>query len=129
MAPTFDDGPSEATSALLDHLAAARVRATFFVVGDQARWWPAQLKREAAEGHVIGNHSLTHPYPGASTPAQVHDELTGGENAIAEITGRRPFLVRPPYGSFSAAVRNFGHPLVLWDVDTTGATAPTRSTP
>lgn len=118
VALTFDDGPSEATSALLDDLADARVRATFFVVGDQARWWPTQLRREVAEGHAIGNHSLTHPYLATLTPAQVHEELLGGENAIAEITGTRPLLVRPPYGNYSAAVRSFGHPLVLWDVET-----------
>ncbi|WP_329485553.1 polysaccharide deacetylase family protein [Kitasatospora sp. NBC_01246] len=118
VALTFDDGPSAATAELLDDLAAARVKATFFAVGDQVRWWPDRLRREAAEGHVIGNHSLTHPRLGASTPAQVRAELAGGEQAIAEVLGERPELVRPPYGSFSAEVRRFGHPLVLWDIDT-----------
>ncbi|WP_344438056.1 polysaccharide deacetylase family protein, partial [Kitasatospora nipponensis] len=117
VALTFDDGPSPATTALLDDLAAARVKATFFVVGDQARWFPDQLRREVAEGHVIGNHTLSHPYLGTSTPDQVHDQLLGGEDEIAAVTGTRPVLVRPPYGSFGAAVRSFGHPLVLWDVD------------
>lgn len=118
VALTFDDGPSAATSGLLDDLAEARVKATFFIVGDQARAYPDQLKREVAEGHAIGNHTRTHPLLASLTPAQVHDELADGEDAIAGITGTRPLLVRPPYGSYSAAVRSFGHPLVLWDVDT-----------
>ncbi|MDH6115070.1 peptidoglycan/xylan/chitin deacetylase (PgdA/CDA1 family) [Kitasatospora sp. MAP12-15] len=118
VALTFDDGPSAATSGLLDDLADADVKATFFIVGEQARSFPEQLRREAAEGHAIGNHTLTHPFLTTLTPAQVHDELAQSEDAIAGITGSRPLLVRPPYGSYSAAVRSFGHPLVLWDVDT-----------
>ncbi|MEV7782874.1 polysaccharide deacetylase family protein [Kitasatospora sp. NPDC088351] len=118
VALTFDDGPSPASEALLDDLDAAQVKATFFVVGEQVGSWPGSLRRAAAEGHAIGNHSFTHPALGTATPAQVRDELTGGEDAIEEVTGVRPALVRPPFGSYNAAVRSFGRALVLWDVDT-----------
>ncbi|GAB2725600.1 polysaccharide deacetylase family protein [Kitasatospora kifunensis] len=118
VALTFDDGPSVATDSLLDDLAADHTKATFFLVGQEARYRTKQVKREQAEGHAIGNHTLTHPYLGDLTPAQVHDELAGGEQAIADITGTRPWLVRPPYGNQSAQVASFGHPLLLWDLDT-----------
>jgi peptidoglycan/xylan/chitin deacetylase (PgdA/CDA1 family) len=117
VALTFDDGPSEATPALLDALDAARVKATFFVVGQQVEAFPAELRREVADGQVIGNHSFTHPVLGSLTPQQVHDELADTQSAVYRVAGVRPTLMRPPYGSYSAAVRSFGLPLVVWDVD------------
>ena len=117
VALTFDDGPSPATPALLDALDAARVKATFFVVGQQVQAFPELLRREAADGQVIGNHSFTHPALASLTPDQVHDQLADTQDAVFQVTGRRPALIRPPYGSYSAAVRSFGLPLVVWDVD------------
>lgn len=117
VALTFDDGPSPATPALLDDLDAARVKATFFVVGQQVTAFPELLRREAADGQAIGNHSFTHPVLASLTPDQVHDELADTQDAVFKVIGRRPTLMRPPYGSYSAAVRSFGLPLVVWDVD------------
>ncbi|WP_327064778.1 polysaccharide deacetylase family protein [Kitasatospora sp. NBC_01302] len=117
VALTFDDGPSAATGALLDDLAAAHTKATFFLVGQEAAYRPQLVKREVAEGHALGNHTYTHPYLGALTPDQVHDQLAATEKTIADITGTRPTLVRPPYGNQSAQVAAYGHPLMLWDLD------------
>ncbi|QMU78579.1 polysaccharide deacetylase family protein [Streptacidiphilus sp. PB12-B1b] len=117
VALTFDDGPSEATSALLDHLDAAHAKATFFVVGQQVQAFPEQLRREVADGQAIGNHTFTHPVLASLTADQVHDELADTQDAVFKAAGVRPTLMRPPYGSYSAAVRSFGLPLVVWDVD------------
>src|SRR5580692_11309137 len=76
LALTFDDGPNpEWTPRLLDILAAHEVRATFFVVGQYAHTEPALVRRIAAAGHLIGNHSWTHPNLALTPAAKVHDEL------------------------------------------------------
>src|SRR5262245_32087231 len=64
LALTFDDGPSAYTPQILDELAKNNVKATFFVLGSRARQHPELLDRMSREGHVIANHSLTHPKMG-----------------------------------------------------------------
>src|ERR1700712_2415287 len=64
VALTFDDGPNANTPAVLDALKALNVKATFFIVGDNARRYPDVLARIAAEGHLLANHSATHPMLG-----------------------------------------------------------------
>src|SRR6201985_2574494 len=64
VALTFDDGPNQNTPAVLDALKAANVKATFFIVGKMARTYPDVLARIAAEGHLLANHSGTHPLLG-----------------------------------------------------------------
>ncbi|HYA81091.1 MAG TPA: polysaccharide deacetylase family protein [Methylocystis sp.] len=58
---TFDDGPAETTPAVLDALKEGCVKATFFLIGEHAEAMPALVKREVAEGHSVGYHSMTHP--------------------------------------------------------------------
>ena len=64
VALTFDDGPNRYTPAVLDALKALGVRATFFIVGKMAKAHPEMLARIAAEGHLLANHSATHPLLG-----------------------------------------------------------------
>ncbi|MFI5618061.1 polysaccharide deacetylase family protein [Streptomyces sp. NPDC051567] len=118
VALTFDDGPSPVTPRLLDTLAAAHVRATFFVVGRQVRARPEVVRRALAEGHVLGNHTGSHARLTALDADQIRQEITAGAEAVHRATGVRPTLLRPPFGAFSATVRQAGHPLVLWDTDT-----------
>ena len=61
IALTFDDGPNAYTGAVLDALKANNVKATFFIVGKMAKAHPAMLARIAAEGHLLANHSASHP--------------------------------------------------------------------
>src|ERR1700761_7864461 len=70
VALTFDDGPNANTPAVLDALKALNVKATFFIVGDMARRYPAILARIAAEGHLLANHSATHPLLGRRYDAE-----------------------------------------------------------
>jgi peptidoglycan/xylan/chitin deacetylase (PgdA/CDA1 family) len=123
IAITFDDGPSEKlTPKLLDLLAAQHIKATFFVIGQNAAAYPAILKRIVREGHEIGNHSWSHPSFAKLSDESVRRELRKTDDAIAAVVGRRPTLLRPPYGSITPRQKRwiydeFGYQTILWDVD------------
>jgi peptidoglycan/xylan/chitin deacetylase (PgdA/CDA1 family) len=97
---TIDDGPCDDTEALLDLLASRRVRAVFFLIGERALQRPQDVRRIVAAGHLIGNHTHTHPayrywcYP----PWLQRRELGQCQQALASITGRVPSLFRAPVG-------------------------------
>ena len=123
IALTFDDGPGKATTPhLLDILAKRGVKATFFVLGENAHENPEILKREIAEGHEIGNHSWDHPNLAQKSEDAVHNQLQRTQDAVFQIAGIKPRLLRPPYGSFTDRQRKwaneqFGFKVILWDVD------------
>ena len=103
VALTFDDGPHPGiTPVVLDHLAAAGARATFFVVGENVRRYPHIVRRMVEEGHAIGVHTTTHRHAWLSSPNRLRWELSEGLRAIMEVTGRRPLWFRPPHGAFNA---------------------------
>ncbi|MEU6785524.1 polysaccharide deacetylase family protein [Nonomuraea angiospora] len=119
VALTFDDGPGPYTDTLLAYLAAYHAQATFFVVGGNVVTYPRVLRRTAAAGHEIGNHTWSHPDLTRLSPARVRAQLGRTDQAIEAVTGVVPRLVRPPYGAFNATVRRqTGRPMVLWSVDT-----------
>jgi peptidoglycan/xylan/chitin deacetylase (PgdA/CDA1 family) len=123
IAMTFDDGPSEKlTPKLLNLLAARHIKATFFVVGQNAADHPEILQRAVSEGHEIGNHSWSHPNFGKMSDEKVRRELKTTEDAITKACGVRPTLMRPPYGSLTKRQERwihdeFGYQIILWDVD------------
>lgn len=94
---TFDDGPSEWTPAILDHLAAHDRRAVFFMVGQRIHDHQATVRRVVAEGHTIGVHTFTHPRLTELTDGYVRGELSHTITAIQETTDVRPLLWRAPY--------------------------------
>jgi peptidoglycan/xylan/chitin deacetylase (PgdA/CDA1 family) len=118
LALTFDDGPGDHTGRLLDVLAARDVRATFFVLGRRAREHPAALQRIAAEGHEIGNHTWSHRRLTQLRRSEVEAELRRTAEAIRDVTGSTPRLVRPPFGSVDEGVTAaINAPIILWSVD------------
>lgn len=123
IAMTFDDGPNATlTPKLLDLLAARHIKATFFVVGQNAADHPEILKRAAREGHEIANHSWTHPNLAKMSDDAVRRELQKTDDAIKAAIGTRPQYLRPPYGSITARQKNwihseFGYRIIIWDVD------------
>ena len=123
IAMTFDDGPhGTLTPKLLDLLAARKIKATFFVVGQCAAEFPAIVARAAREGHEIANHSWSHPNLGKMSDEAVKRELQKTDDAIKAATGTRPTLMRPPYGSITARQKawiheTFGYRIIIWDVD------------
>lgn len=119
VALTFDDGPHpEGTPAVLELLARAGARATFFVVGEQVVRRPQLVARIAADGHVVALHGYRHRLQLRCSPVQVSDDLVRGAAAIADATGGRPVWHRPPYGIYSpaglSAARGGGMSPLLW---------------
>ena len=123
IAMTFDDGPSATlTPKLLDLLAAHHIKATFFVIGENVAEHPEIVARAAREGHEIANHSWSHPNFGKMSDESIRRQLQQTDDAIKSSTGKRPTLLRPPYGSITARQKRwihdeFGYDIILWDVD------------
>jgi len=123
IALTFDDGPHPThTPRLLDILKARNVKATFYVVATNAKRYPEIMRRMIAEGHEVGNHTVTHGNLARMTPDEVRKELRLAHESIVETTGIAPRSMRPPYGSITRDQKSwikeeFGYPSVLWSVD------------
>ena len=99
IALTFDDGPNpSATPMLLDLLDRHKVRASFFLMGEHVRAFPAVAKEIATRGHVIGNHTDTHPKLTFLSPTRIQRELSRCDEAIEVATGLKPRWMRPPFG-------------------------------
>jgi len=104
VALTFDDGPHpEGTPAVLDALARADARATFFLIGEQVTRRPALAGEIAAAGHAVALHGHRHRLQLRLSAGELRDDLRRGAAAIEDATGARPLLHRPPYGIYSAA--------------------------
>jgi peptidoglycan/xylan/chitin deacetylase (PgdA/CDA1 family) len=104
VALTFDDGPDPTfTPRVLDALDAHGVRATFFLVGSQARRHPELVRRIASAGHAIGSHSATHPDPWTISRRALFAEYRDGRDAVEQACGREVRLFRPPKGYVDTA--------------------------
>ncbi|WOP17228.1 polysaccharide deacetylase family protein [Raineyella sp. LH-20] len=122
IALTFDDGPSQYTSRLVDILDANNVNATFFVVGQNVGNYPSTLRRSYVNGNEIMNHSWSHPQLTTLSASGVSSELSRTSDAIESVIGVRPTLMRPPYGSYNSTVTSIagqqGMAVILWNNDT-----------
>jgi len=99
LAITFDDGPNPAiTPKLFDLLDKHKARATFFFVGKFVRQCPDLVKEAAARGHVIGNHTDSHPNLFFCGPGETQEELLRCTGAIEHVLWAKPRWFRPPYG-------------------------------
>ena len=126
---TFDDGPHpDWSGAILDVLAAKQVPATFFLVGHNARNHPDLVRRMAAEGHVLANHTDTHPKLPEIEDAAVDSEIARCQETLEQLTGARPTLFRPTYGRYDArvmrALSREGLTAVQWSIMTWDWLAP-----
>jgi peptidoglycan-N-acetylglucosamine deacetylase len=99
IALTFDDGPSEWTPLILDLFKAHGARATFFVLGASTDGREDIVRRAAAEGHEIGNHTFSHPDPEQLADDVLRDELERAGSLLESLVGRRPMHFRPPYAA------------------------------
>ena len=121
IALTFDDGPGPYTAKLLDTLKQQNVRATFFVVGKNAQADPDLVKREAAEGHEVENHSMSHPDLAKESKAGLTEQIDGTNDIVKQLTGVTPRYLRPPYGAtdgqVAAHVKKLGMTQIFWGID------------
>lgn len=123
IAMTFDDGPKPGqTDRLLDMLKARNIKATFFVIGQNAAAYPELIRRILAEGHEIGNHTWSHLALNKLSPSGVAAQINQTDAALAQAGAPRPTLMRPPYGATNATLnrrlnQEFGHTVIMWDVD------------
>ena len=100
IALTFDDGPCAGyTEPILEILRRRGVKATFFVCGRNVERNPELLRRIQAEGHTIGNHGYSHPFPFFRSRRFFAREVDRTQEAIEKVTGERPKFFRPPFGA------------------------------
>jgi cellulose synthase/poly-beta-1,6-N-acetylglucosamine synthase-like glycosyltransferase/spore germination protein YaaH len=100
IALTIDDGPaSPYTGQMLDELKKLNVKATFFLIGQNADRYPGLVRRIWNEGHEIGNHSYTHPNIGAIPPIRAEFELNATQRVFQSLLHRSTLLFRPPYNA------------------------------
>jgi peptidoglycan/xylan/chitin deacetylase (PgdA/CDA1 family) len=121
---TFDDGPNpEYTPHILDTLARYDVRAMFFVCGECVVDNRELVARMADEGHVVGNHTWTHPLLTTLNRKQIRSEMKRTSDVIEDAYGERPQWFRAPYGAWNRTVFRLGAEMgmepLAWTVDTT----------
>ncbi|KAL8997485.1 MAG: hypothetical protein Q9169_003265 [Polycauliona sp. 2 TL-2023] len=139
VALTYDDGPFEYTGQLLDILKSYGFKATFFMTGnnlakgaiDETAPYPAMIRRMVAEGHQVASHTWSH-YSLSNIPSAVRkDQMVKNERAIANIIGKYPTYMRPPYSQCSqgsgcwADMKALGYHRVYFDLDTQDYLNPT----
>jgi peptidoglycan/xylan/chitin deacetylase (PgdA/CDA1 family) len=121
LALTYDDGPNDPhTLRLLEVLAKHNVRATFFLIGRYVQQRPDIVRELVKAGHVVGNHTFTHPLLIFRSSQEVEAELANCERALADAVGAHSNLFRPPFGGRRPAVfriaRKLGLEPVMWNV-------------
>ena len=120
VALSFDDGPSLHTLEVLAVLRRYEVRATFFVLGREVHGREDILRQVVAEGHELGNHTMTHALL-IRDHSRVRAEVAEANELIRSVAGVAPRLFRPPFGEFDAystgVLKELGLKPVLWDVD------------
>ncbi|HLV80406.1 MAG TPA: polysaccharide deacetylase family protein [Chthonomonadaceae bacterium] len=130
VALTFDDGPDPIyTPRILAILRRYGVRATFFEVGRQVRAYPQVACRVVAAGHVVGNHTWSHPYLERKSARGVHGEMEAGEITLEKTLRLKSHLFRPPRGAWNPVIfreaRREGDHIILWTVALEHHDAPT----
>jgi peptidoglycan/xylan/chitin deacetylase (PgdA/CDA1 family) len=121
IALTFDDGPNDPhTRNLLEVLARHQVQATFFLIGRYVRQRPDIAAEIAQRGHIIGNHTFTHPLLTFQSASRIRSEISQCRDAIHDAVGEHSNLFRPPWGGRRPAVfriaRQLGLEPVMWNI-------------
>jgi peptidoglycan/xylan/chitin deacetylase (PgdA/CDA1 family) len=123
IALTFDDGPDpQYTPQILEILQRYQVKATFFCIGHQVATYPHVVRQVSEAGHVIGNHTWTHPNLAFLCGSDILSQIERTSHAIQEAIGAQPLFFRPPYGSFNSQVLtqacHLGITPIIWNNST-----------
>ena len=121
LALTYDDGPNDPHSPrLLEVLARHNVHATFFLIGRYVQQRPDLARETLQAGHVIANHTFTHPWLTFKRVAEIRQELSSCRSALEDAIGQHSNLFRPPFGGRRPAVlhtaRELGLEPIMWNV-------------
>ena len=121
IALTYDDGPNDAaTERLLEVLAHHDIRATFFLIGEFVRQRPALVRSITAGGHIVGNHTMTHPWLSWQSAARIRQELAGCNALLEDTLGGPVRFFRAPHGARRPVVlkiaRELGLTAVQWNI-------------
>jgi peptidoglycan/xylan/chitin deacetylase (PgdA/CDA1 family) len=121
IALTFDDGPNDPhTVHLLEVLSKHNVHATFFLIGRYVRQRPDLAREIGKRGHIIGNHTFSHPLLTFQSPESIRREITQCRDAIQDAVSEHSNLFRPPWGGRRPAVfrmaRQLGLEPVMWNI-------------
>src|SRR6267143_4756646 len=121
LALTYDDGPNDPhTLRLLEVLARHGVHATFFLIGRYVQQRPDIVREIIKAGHVVANHTFTHPLLIFKSAGEIHGELSDCRAALTDAIGEHSNLFRPPFGGRRPAVirtaRKLGLEPVMWNV-------------
>ncbi len=112
---------ADLTDSILSILEKYNVKTTFFVVGKWAEQYPDKVKALSDAGHEVENHSYDHPHMTNMSKEDMINELERCNTKIAEITGKRPTLLRPPYGDYNntviEAAEQCSMHTIQWSVD------------
>ena len=121
LALTYDDGPNDPhTFRLLEVLSRHHVHATFFLIGRYIQQRPDIAYEIVKAGHVVGNHTFTHPLLTFQSEGEIRKELSDCRSALQDAIGEHSNLFRPPFGGRRPAVlriaRELGLEPVMWNV-------------
>lgn len=112
---------NEDTDTILDILAAHNVKVTFFMTGGWVEAYPEDVKKIAAAGHDLGNHSENHKNMSQLSASQQKEELMNVHEKVKSLTGVTMDLFRPPYGDYNnllvQTAKSCGYLPIQWDVD------------
>ena len=122
VAITFDAAwGADDTDQLIATLEKYNVKATFFIVGDWIRKYPDAVRKFAAAGHEIANHSDRHPHVNNMSKEAIKKDIMAAHEVIKEVVGKETNLYRPPYGEYNntviEAARECNYHVIQWDVD------------
>ena len=123
IALTFDDGPHPRnTPKILDILEKYQIKATFFIIGVNAKNYPEALSMVAEKGHEIGNHTYSHSLLKSKCKNEILKEIIDTEKEISKKTGISTALIRPPCGIYDSNLLEIAaenqYKVVLWNIDT-----------
>lgn len=124
IALSFDDGPNaEFTEKVMEKLSEYGVKATFFLIGQNAETYPELVKKIDQKGHLIGNHSYNHEKKfDFMRTAEIVKEIEKANATIQNIIGKKPLYFRPPYGithpRIAHAIRQTAMTPIAWNIRT-----------
>lgn len=123
VALTFDDGPdSKITPKILDILKENNIHGSFFVIGNRVSLYKSVINRIYKEGNLVLNHSFNHPDLTHLSPLEINRQISKTEDAISEVIGKKPAIIRPPYGATNNEVieeaKSNDMKIAIWSIDT-----------